>query len=639
VSLRSKIVRTLLVLVAAFALLDHLAQRLVLLPSFAALQRTEALAQLDRAARAITAQARHLDLNCASLSQLAGLRDFALGQSDQIRSLVLDDRLLAAENLDLAFVIGAEKVAGTQPVVWSALSERMLGSEGRLSGFPRGGFDPNHPLLATAHGLPTATHGLLASERGPLLVSSRPIAAPGESGVGWLVFGALLPGDRLQQLSVDLGLGCSTWTVDDQALPAEIAALKDELTASAEPIVVDRSGDELALYTTLLDIQARPTVLLRTATPRAIYGQGRTAVFYALLSAVGVGLAMLLVLQRLLGRVVLTPLAELTAHAVEIGRSDDASRRIGFEREDEIGVLAKEFDSMLAKLATSRAAVVSAARSAGMSEIATGILHNIGNVLNSVVLGAELADEQLRRTKLPQLERLVELLEQQPDLVQFVGQDPRGTKLVPFLRALCAELEGERGALDGELRTVRQGIEHIRELVASQQAYAGRSRVDENISLGEQIERAVELTASSAGGADAVEVQLELEPLPAVPMDRHKLLEILVNLLQNARQSVHTANPADPVVRVSLAASGPRTVQIRVADNGVGIAPENLAKIFGHGFTTKRNGHGFGLHSAANSAKELSGRLTVSSSGLGQGAEFCLELELDRDLAPPAAAA
>jgi C4-dicarboxylate-specific signal transduction histidine kinase len=400
------------------------------------------------------------------------------------------------------------------------------------------------------------------------------------------------------------------------------------VTSAAAPVTADTPNGTLAAYAVLEDLQNRPTILLRTETDRSILDSARATLHYALLSAIAIGLAMLLVLQRLLGRAVITPLAQLTETALRIGASDDDTARIDLERDDEIGVLASEFDSMLRKLATSRQALVSAARTAGMSEIATGILHNIGNVLNSVVLSRQLVAETLDRSQLGQLRRVLELLEEQDDLAHFLTADPRGQKLLPFLEALTRTLEEERERARDELAGLGEGVEHIRELVASQQALAGRSTVVERISVAEQVERAIEVTASANGSDAKLVVEREVPELPAQLLDRHKLLEILVNLVQNARQSVSEAEVDDPHIAVRVAAEGGR-LTIRVADNGRGIAPEHLEQIFAHGFTTRRNGHGFGLHASANSARELGGELSVRSDGPGRGAEFTLSLPFD----------
>src|SRR5262245_44766229 len=153
-------------------------------------------------------------------------------------------------------------------------------------------------------------------------------------------------------------------------------------------------------------------------------------------------------------------------------------------RKDEIGQLAGEFDRMLEKLARSREQVIETARLAGMSEIATGVLHNVGNVLNSVNVAANLASTRAQELSTGDLEMLVKVLEQhQTDLSAFVGRDPRGKHLVPFLSELTRALGTQKTSLQDELRSLNQGIEHIAELVRAQQSYAGQKGVFERTSL------------------------------------------------------------------------------------------------------------------------------------------------------------
>src|SRR5262249_10266339 len=157
---------------------------------------------------------------------------------------------------------------------------------------------------------------------------------------------------------------------------------------------------------------------------------------------------------RLLQRIVVVPLSTLTQKAVEIGRHDDTTIRVGMQRKDEIGQLAGEFDRMLGKLAHSREQVVETARLAGMSEIATGVLHNVGNVLNSVNVAASLATRKVEDISLRDLEMLVGVLEQQRDLAAFIASDPRGKHLVPFLKELTAALAAQRGGVQAEMRAL-----------------------------------------------------------------------------------------------------------------------------------------------------------------------------------------
>ncbi|HKX45665.1 MAG TPA: sensor histidine kinase, partial [Planctomycetota bacterium] len=437
----------------------------------------------------------------------------------------------------------------------------------------------------------------------------------------------LSPRALVERLAERAGvLDVALWPLEGEAPPSVERAILDLTTGSATPVGVAEDERLLHAYATVADVSARPSLLLRVEVPRSVTQRGNLAVRYAMLSTVAAGFLLLLVLLRLLGAIVLRPIARLTEHAVEIGRSDDASRRLGLQRDDEIGQLADEFDAMLGELEASRRKVVEVAREAGMSEIATGILHNVGNVLNSVVVGASLVADRMRVSRSAHLEKLVQLLrDNENDLASFLAADPKGRQVVPFLAALARELRDEREQVLGEVEALERGLDHIGQLVASQQTFARHSEVRELTELPEQFEAALRLTAE-AGGYDRLEVVRDFDAVVARHVDRHKLLQVLVNLVQNARQSLQASGREDARIVLRVAELPEGRVRFEVRDNGVGIPRANLERVFAHGFTTRPGGHGFGLHSAANTVTELGGRLWAESDGPGQGANFVFEL-------------
>jgi PAS domain S-box-containing protein len=269
-----------------------------------------------------------------------------------------------------------------------------------------------------------------------------------------------------------------------------------------------------------------------------------------------------------------------------------------------------------------------ASRYAGMAEVATGVLHNVGNVLNSVNVSAAMIAERLRDSKSVGVSKLAKLLqEHSADVGRFLAEDERGRQVPSYLQQLAEHLERERAELRGELETLTLNIEHIKEIVATQQNYARISGVTETVLLSSLVEDAIKIH----GGAYArhgVTVVREFDPLPTVSVDKHKVLQILVNLLHNAKYACDAGGRDDKQVIVRLKAAAEGRVKIEVADNGVGIAAENLTRIFSQGFTTRKGGHGFGLHSGALAARELGGSLSVHSAGPGLGATFILELPI-----------
>jgi len=271
--------------------------------------------------------------------------------------------------------------------------------------------------------------------------------------------------------------------------------------------------------------------------------------------------------------------------------------------------------------------LIDASRNAGMADVATGVLHNVGNVLNSVSVSATLVGERLRSSNVADLRRATAMmLEQNGRLAEFLTTDPKGKLIPEFLGSVAAELDDEQSELVAEMNLVGQHIEHIKEIVAMQQSYAKVSGAYENLPPVELIEDAIRLNLT-AFERHHIELVREFdENLPKVSVDRHKFLQIFINLLRNAKHALEDSceGPRRMVIRVAMAL--PDRVKVVVSDNGIGIPPENLTKIFNHGFTTKKDGHGFGLHSGANAAKEMGGSLTARSDGPGQGAEFTLEL-------------
>jgi PAS domain S-box-containing protein len=269
--------------------------------------------------------------------------------------------------------------------------------------------------------------------------------------------------------------------------------------------------------------------------------------------------------------------------------------------------------------------LVTISRQAGMAEVATSVLHNVGNVLNSINVAATLVDERVRKSRVADLRRLAQLLEEHAgDRTAFLTSDPKGRKVPDFLGHLAERLGAEQAAVLEELASLRRNVEHIKEIVAMQQSYARVAGVFEDIEVTELLEDTLRMNAASFARHEVTVVR-EYSVLPRICTDKHKVLQILINLVRNAKYACDESGRSDKQV-ILRATNGEGRVSIAVIDNGVGIPPENLTRIFNHGFTTRKNGHGFGLHSGALAAKELGGSLSAHSEGRGLGAVFTLEL-------------
>ena len=274
--------------------------------------------------------------------------------------------------------------------------------------------------------------------------------------------------------------------------------------------------------------------------------------------------------------------------------------------------------------------LVETARQAGMAEVATSVLHNVGNVLNSINITSSLLLDKHRNSSLSNLGRATNLMQQhRADLADYLTTDPKGKQLPEFLTALAGRLLEEQAGAIKELMSLQEGIEHIKQIVAMQQSYARVAGITESLMVDDLVEDALRM----AGKIEQFGVNLvrQYAKPPPVHTEKHKVIQILVNLISNAKNSLQQATQAGKrlLLRTESLASG--RVRICVADNGMGIAPENRNRIFEMGFTTRKNGHGFGLHNGALVARELGGSLSFQSDGPGCGATFILELPSKRN--------
>ena len=269
--------------------------------------------------------------------------------------------------------------------------------------------------------------------------------------------------------------------------------------------------------------------------------------------------------------------------------------------------------------------LLDASRLAGMAEVATNVLHNVGNVLNSVNVSVARVGALLRQSKAVGLAKVAALLEaHSADLATFIATDERGRRLPAYLAQLAERLGADqRGVLD-ELAGLQSHIEHIKETVVMQQSYAKLCGVTETVAVATLVADCLRMN-TGALTRHGVAVRQEIAEVAPITVDKHKVLQILVNLVRNAKYACDESPRTDRLVVIRVEDAGPM-VRISVVDNGVGISAEDMARLFSHGFTTRKSGHGFGLHSAALAARELGGALTAHSDGRGCGATFILEL-------------
>ena len=390
--------------------------------------------------------------------------------------------------------------------------------------------------------------------------------------------------------------------------------------------------------------------LLITADFSRVFSSSILSMSFAVLMVLIIGVLVAVLTVGAFRGVIIGPIRNLVTIAYEVATKRDYSLRATVEGNDEIGVLTTNFNDMLSQIEDSDMVLREAYSqlqneikvrerlqddlgktsrvAAGMAEVATGVLHNVGNVLNTVNLSVQSVQDRLESSRLSHLSQAVDLLQaHDTDLGMFLTEDARGKAIPGFLTKIASHLKTENEELRSEMTGLIGNVQHIKEIVSTQQSFAKVLGVTERLDPEEIVEEALSLNEDLTARYNIFLIRhydCDYEILG----DRHKIIQILVNLLTNARDAMLDIEPHRRKLTIRIVQENEETVGISISDTGVGIKPENLSNVFHHGFTTKANGHGFGLHLSALSAQEMNGSLNVHSAGPNLGCAFTLSIPL-----------
>jgi signal transduction histidine kinase len=294
---------------------------------------------------------------------------------------------------------------------------------------------------------------------------------------------------------------------------------------------------------------------------------------------------------------------------------------------------AQERKQFLAEQEQLRSQLGEAAYKIEMADVASTVLHNVGNVLTSVTVAANMVESVVDQSAVALVNRMAELIKaHDQDLGTYLMEDPKGKRIPPSLEKLGTHLLEEQRVVLKEMKGLVRNIRHMKQIIASHQTMAKSAGQTEQISLADVLSHAMELSFQP-GDEKWITIRPDYQQVPTVLVDQHQLLQILVNLLRNAKQAMRqqVQDSHELILSVKYQDDDEAIVVMTIQDSGIGIVPEHLSKMFTRGFTTKTDGNGIGLQSSILAIKNMGGSMHVQSEGVGRGATFTLTFPVQKE--------
>jgi sensor domain CHASE-containing protein len=578
------------------------AQR-VLLPSFADLERGDAHIAMRRIHNALDLATDRLALSATDWGNWADTYRFVQDHNqafvtDNITQVALRElnvNTMLVVDRDGNFVLASElDLNSDQPLNLDFVARKTLAAD--------------FPWRANLRdGVPAK--GFVQTNRGILMMAAAPILNGTGQGParGMVIMGRLLAPAEIARIGRQAQAQVSMAAQRNERIP-------EQLVESDSVTHVYRSVD---------DLYGQPIMTLRVDVPREITQRGYSAVRYASAYSLVAAVVVLILLVVILNRVVLTPLARVTRHAVAMGAGEDLTRRLDFNSKDEIGVLAHEFDAMVERVAESRREVVDQSFQAGFAELAKGVLHNLGNAMTPIGVRLSRLRDKLRAAPTENAEQAV------AELASGTTDQARRADLEEFVRLACTELAQAVKAAEIDVAVMSRQTSIVQAALTEQLQAARNEHVIEAVRLPELIAQSLEIVPESCRQRLMVATDDSLKKVGVVNIARTVLRLILQNLIINAADAVREAGKDKGVLHVAaeiVREANGEQLHLQCKDDGIGIAANNLERVFEKGFSTKSKAtnYGIGLHWCANAIGALGGRLWAASEGPGRGASMHL---------------
>ena len=614
-SLQQKVSVTLLAVMGTFVVLTYLILNTTVAPAFHEMELAAAETNLVRARHAIRNDLDNLAAIVGDWAPWDDAYNYALGKYPAFTASNLDRPTL--ENLDLDALLIYDRDGRR---LWGELMQ-----DGALvDPAPLGVFEPGDPKserLVRHHSLDSRTEGLLQTDLGPMMLSSRPIITSDNEGpiAGTMIMAQFLDAERMAGLRKRTEVALS-WHVLDHEMPVDPELTGEVVAAGPDGIRHAVTDHAIETYTVLEDLFGEPLLMLQVDTPRRITALGSRTVEGALLFLSVAGIVVAVVTWLLLRSVIVLPLTRLAQHIAGIRQSGDLSLRLNESRGDEIGALAAEFDQMTGELHSARQLLLDQSFKAGKADTAAEVLHNIRNAMTPLINGIDRLSKQFRFAgglRVQQATSELALPDCPPE---------RREKLLRYVESAFGHVHEASDAAIRELQVAARQARQVEAILMDQERFANVSPVVENLDLGDVVEEAALVIPERHKPG----VHLNLQPgLRGVRVKAHRvgLLQVMGNLILNAYEAIQRHQPDAGSIEVAAnveLVDNRSMVRVTVRDSGCGFDPEQQQKIFQRGYSSKQGRHtrGLGLHWCANALAGMGGRIVAESDGSGRGARF-----------------
>jgi len=620
-SLQARILVIVFAVVGLYAAIDYASQRLFVLPSFIALEQSEAQNTMRRCVGAIRREAAGLVKAAGEWAASEETYEFLHDRDDRYVRTNLGAGSFIKNNLNLILLCDS-----TGKSVWGRIQNLRSGAVIELDDSCVDVLT-SAPRLLVHESQENPTAGICATQHGLMLTASWPVTRGKDATAsrGTLVVGRFVKNILRDTLAEQSAADFRIWTAADSSIPDSDKEVLKHIPRDSPWYIREVSSNCLSIYTALPDIEGHPAVLIRVDLPRDIKSKAIAGFIRSnLLSNLMAGLVVLLVLWILLRNAVVGPISTLTDHVTAIGRTDNFSETLTLNRTDEIGTLAREFDRMVRQLSESRRRLSEQCYNLGKAEVASGVLHNARNVLTPLVSRIGSLREKLHEVPADKIETAQAELDVQ-DVPPQRKQD-----LAKFINLSCRNLVSFFRVTKEKLDEVARLVAQIEEMLAEQGKFSHAKLPVEQVSLSSLLRDAITLLPRDLCQKLSIEVKPSVEAIAPMMVHSITLLQVFNNMLLNAAESIHRARRPRGTICIRAGtqeSEGADMIDVQISDDGEGIEPANLDRIFERGFSTKHNiPSGIGLHWCANAVAMMNGQIYAQSEGSGRGA--CLHILL-----------